>query len=107
MHPGQLSHAFNIVRIDEEEYFLDITWLAESLRSGEIKSLVNSPYFLPSNEDFEHDIYKSILDNYCCTTMDREKVRSSLKRVTSWKEKYVIHPQALKDLFRKHFIKNK
>lgn len=39
--------------------------------------------------------------------MDREKVRSSLKRVTSWKEKYVIHPQALKDLFRKHFIKNK
>ncbi len=104
-HPEQLGHAFNLVRIDGYEYFLDITWLAESMRSGEIKSLADSPYFLSSNEDFGHDIYKSILDNYHCKTMDKELIRASIRRVASWKENYVIHKEALKDLFKKYLMK--
>lgn len=104
-HSVDEGHAFNLVKISGKEYFLDNTWLVETLQLGQIHSLAESPYFLTSNADFQHDEYKSILDNYHCETMDRNEINQSTTRVLNWNKNYVIHPQALKDLFRKHIMK--
>ncbi|MBP3635367.1 MAG: hypothetical protein J6J17_02770 [Bacilli bacterium] len=101
------GHAFNLIRIGGKEYFLDNTWLAETLQSGQINFLAESPYFLASNEDFHHEDYKTVLDRYHCETMDRNEVAQSTNRVLNWNKNYIIHPQALKDLFRKHIMEKK
>lgn len=104
-HTMDEGHAFNLVKIKEKEYFLDNTWLAESMQSGQIQTLAESPYFLSSNADFQHEDYKTVLDRYNCETMDRNLVSQSENKVLNWNKNYVIHPQAIKDLFRKHIMK--
>ena len=104
-HSMDEGHAFNIVKINEKQHFIDNTWIAETLQTGQVQSLDESPFFLSSGDDFEHDDYKVILDRYNCETIDRESVVQSTNRVLNWNKNYFIHPQALKDLFRKHIMK--
>lgn len=101
------GHAFNIVKIDEKQYFLDITWLIQEIELGFVKSLYESTNFLTSNKTFGHEEYSDIINRYQCEDCDRIKIRKSINRVLSWNNNYKIHFQALKDLYRKHKLERK
>ena len=99
------GHAFNVVKINGKMYFLDNTWLAGRIQTGEIYSIVESSDFLTSNADFGHDNYEDVLDDYVCESYNRDEIQKSVERVLTWNKNYIIHPQALRDLFRKHILK--
>lgn len=97
-----LGHAFNVVTIDGVNYFLDATWLWQEMREGVISSIEQGYNFLTDNELFgiKHSKYSEIND-YDCKTYDREEIRKSIKRVSTWKYNYRITKDGIKDLFRK------
>lgn len=99
------GHAFNVVNIDGKSYFLDITWVVESIQKGLIHSLSESSDFLRSNEEFGHEDYNDALSNYQCDSYNRQEIDESVDRVIRWNNNYVIHPNALRDLFRKYILK--
>lgn len=101
------GHSFNVATIDGKMYFLDNTWLAGRMQSGEIQSLAESSDYLTSIVDFGHEDYKDELENYVCESCDREEINKSVARVLNWNKNYIIHPTALRDLFRKHVLKKK
>ena len=98
------GHSFNVVTINGIMYFLDNTWLAGRIQSGEIESLDQSTDFLTSNAVFGHEEYEDVLGDYCCEEYDREEIRKSINQVLNWNRNYKIHPQNLRDLFRKYIL---
>ena len=102
---GEEGHSFNLVEIQGKSYFLDNTWISEKNQIGLLSSLAESNDFLTSNEKFGHEDYKHILDGYNCENYERKKIIDSVNRVINWNNIYVIHPQALRDLFRKYILK--
>lgn len=99
------GHAFNVVKINGKMYFLDNTWIINRFENKTIESIVESSDYLTSNEDFHHEDYVEELGKFQCETYDRKEISESIKRVLNWQRVYVIHLQALKDLFRKHMLK--
>lgn len=99
------GHAFNVVNIDDKLYFLDNTWIVESIQNGLIHSLSESSDYLRSNEEFGHTDYADILSEYHCESYNREEINASVNRVINWNDNYTIHPDALRDLFRKHILR--
>lgn len=104
-NPDSEGHAFNVVKINGKSYFLDNTWLAETIQSGQISSLAESSNFLSSNEIFGHKEYEDVLLDYQCDNYDREEIKRSVNRAMQWNNNYKIHLSSLKDLFRKHILK--
>ena len=49
--------------------------------------------------------YEDALSDYRCEGYDREEIRKSINRVLNWNQNYKIHPQNLRDLFRKYILK--
>ena len=99
------GHSFNVVTIDGKSYFLDNTWIVESIQKGIIHSLSESKDYLRSNEEFGHTDYIDILSEHHCESYNRQEINDSVNRVIKWNDNYVIHPNALRDLFRKHILK--
>lgn len=99
------GHAFNVVNIDGKAYFLDNTWIAESVQKGLIHSLSESSDYLRSNEEFGHTDYDDVISEYQCESYDRQEINDSVDRVIRWNNNYIIHPNALRDLFRRHILK--
>lgn len=99
------GHAFNVVKINGKIYFLDNTWLAGRIQTGEIHSLREANDFLTSNIDFGHNDYEDALEDFVCESYNRDEIQKSVERVLNWNKNYVIHPGALRDLFRKHILK--
>jgi len=99
------GHSFNVVTINGIMYFLDNTWLAGRIQNGEVESLDQSTDFLTSNAVFGHEEYEDALSDYRCEGYDREEIRKSINRVLNWNQNYKIHPQNLRDLFRKYILK--
>lgn len=99
------GHAFNVVKINGKMYFLDNTWLAGLIQTGRIHSLAESSDFLTSNANFGHQEYEDALSSYECDDYDRQEINNSVNRVINWNKNYIIHPGALRDLFRKHILK--
>lgn len=98
------GHAFNIVKIKGKSCFLDNTWIAGSIQKGMIKSLPESSDFLKSNEEFGHE-GMDVINDYHCESYDRQEIEDSVNRVLKWNDNYIIHPNALRDLFKKHILK--
>lgn len=103
--PQAEGHAFNVVKLYGKMYFLDNTWLAGQIQSGEIHSLAESSDFLTSNNNFGHEEYADALEDYRCEDYDRQEINKSVNRVMGWNQNYKIHPSALRDLFRKYILK--
>lgn len=99
------GHAFNVVNIDGKSYFLDNTWIVESIQKGLIHSLSESSDYLRSNEEFGHIDYDDVLSEYHCESYNRQEINDSVNRVIRWNDNYIIHTNALRDLFRKHILK--
>lgn len=99
------GHAFNVVSIDGKSYFLDNTWIVESIQNGLIHSLSESSDYLRSNEEFGHTDYDDVLSEYQCESYNRQEINDSVNRVIKWNDNYIIHPSALRDLFRKHILR--
>ncbi len=99
------GHAFNVVNIDGKSYFLDNTWITESIQKGLIHSLSESTDYLRSNVEFGHTDYGDVISEYQCESYDRQEINNSVNRVIRWNNNYIIHPNALRDLFRKHILK--
>ena len=104
-NPEVVGHAFNAVKIDGRMHFLDNTWLAGRIQSGEIQSLAESTDFLASNARFGHEEYEDDLAKYQCEDYDRQEISNSVNRVMNWRSNYSIHAAAVKDLFRRHILK--
>ena len=104
MNPNAEGHDFNVVGIDGKYYLLDNTWLAGRMQVGAIRTLSESTDFLRSKETFEHNDYEDAIYEEC-ETFDREEINQSVNRVLNWNKNYQIHLSALKDLFRKHILK--
>ena len=105
MYNDSRGHAFNIVKIKGKQYFIDVTWITELMRAGIINSLDESNDFLASNKLFGHDKYSDVISKYHCETYDRDEIKESVNRVINWNSNYIIHAQALRDLFKKHILK--
>lgn len=103
-NPDVEGHAFNVVKIDGKLYLLDNTWIAGAIQTGRIRTLPESTDFLTSNETFGHKDYEADI-YYECETFDRNEINNSINRVLNWNKNYKIHPSALKDLFRKHILR--
>lgn len=99
------GHAFNTVKIDDKLYFIDTTWIIGEMQNGTIQSLAESSNYLSSNNDFHHEAYGDEISAYECETYDRQEINESVKRVMNWGRIYIIHFQALKDLFRRYKLK--
>lgn len=99
------GHAFNVVTIDGKSYFLDNTWIVEGIQNGLIHSLSESSDYLRSNEEFGHTDYDDVLSEYHCESYNRQEINDSVNRVIKWNDNYIIHPSALRDLFRKHILR--
>ena len=102
---GNDGHAFNVVKINNNMYFIDNTWLTGQIHEGIISSPEQSFNFLTSNTTFGHEEYSNALNNYQCEYYPREDIIKSINTVLTWNQNYKIHAQALKDLFRKHILK--
>lgn len=99
------GHAFNVVKINGREYFLDNTWLAEKLQTKMVSSLSQASDFLTSEENFKHDEYMDTVRLFLCEQYDRTEIDESVERVLEWGPNYIVHRSALKDLFNKYIIK--
>lgn len=104
-NPDVEGHAFNVVKIDGKMYFLDNTWLTGRIQTGEIHSLSESSDYMTSNTEFGHNDYEDALDDYVCESYNRDEIQKSVERVLNWNKNYIIHPGALRDLFRKHILR--
>jgi len=96
------GHAYNVVYLYNQTCFLDVTWVAEEIQQKLIKSIIQSVNYLTGNEYFgiSHSEYEEIND-YECTTYDRNELQKSIARVSKWKYNYYINKEALFELLKK------
>ena len=57
------GHVFNVVTIDGKSYFLDNTWLIDSIKANPNWGLTTSKNFLRSNHNFGHEEYRSVISD--------------------------------------------
>ncbi len=53
------GHAWNLVRLDGQKYWTDLTWDADNIKAGRYPL----PYCLKSTEDFKHSSFKQRLED--------------------------------------------
>ena len=99
------DHVFNVVKVNGKMCFLDTTWVLCNMHDGVCHSLAESTDFLRSRENFDHEEYKEVLEEYNCVDYDRNEINESVKRVMGWRKNYQIHFQSLKDLLMKYLKK--
>ena len=96
----EVGHAFNVVWVDGKKTLLDVTWLAEEIKSGSILSIIQSNNFLTDEARFDHEGY---LDDRHegSVLIDRADIVKSILKVRTWKYGYYINKDMLVDLIKK------
>lgn len=95
-----VGHAFNIVYFDDKKTLLDVTWLAEQYKNGEILSIIQSNNFLTDTATFGHEDFLDERHDGC-VKIDRADIVKSILKVRGWKYKYYINKEMIIDLLKK------
>ena len=67
--------------------------------------MAESTNYLTSNEVFGHEDYEDAVSEFQCLNYDRQEIYDSVNRVVNWNNNYIIHSQAIRDLFKKYILK--
>ncbi len=96
------GHVFNVVTINEKNYYVDITYVMDEIKTKYISSISESPNFLTDNKLFDRYHKRDLLyKNYKCETMNVRRIEEAIEIAKKWNSNYNISLAALKDLFKK------
>ena len=86
---GKLTHAWNIVKIRENYYPVDLTWNADDFRYGEMKtvdSLCNSQEFIQTHFPGKYENVKDYINTL--KSMDSDFIRKTIQSFNNSKDLY-------------------
>ena len=81
---SEQGHVFNVVTLNGQTSYIDLTYLIDEIKNGLITSIAESYNFLTSSANFAKLHQDLIYDVHHCQTVNRKEIEGAIIRVRKW-----------------------